>query len=302
MTLDSAKERLRTLRPRHDYFIAVDSDGCVFDTMEVKHKECFCPVTVRHFGLQAVSRYAREAWEFVNLYSRQRGMNRFPALVAVLDLLRAREVVTRRAVRVPALPGLRTWIEAETDLGNPALGRAALASTELAQVLRWSEDVNTEIGRMVQGVSPFPGVLETLKRAASGADLIVASGTPQQALEREWTEHAIRPFVQTIAGQECGRKMDHLHMAAAGRYAPSRMLMIGDACGDLAAARSAGACFFPILPGSEEASWQRLLGEGLDRFFGGGFAGSYQESLVAKLHAVLPEQPPWRAVRAQESP
>lgn len=298
MTFDSAKERLRTLRPRNDFFIAVDSDGCVFDTMEVKHKECFCPVTIRHFGLQAVSRYAREAWEFVNLYSRQRGINRFPALVSMLDLLRERAVVAGRGVRVPSLPGLRAWIQAETDLGNPALGRAAATSGELAAVLRWSEDVNTEIGRMVRGVRPFPGVVETLGRAASGADLIVASGTPLEALEREWKEHGIRPFVRTIAGQECGRKSDHLQMAAAGRYRPARMLMIGDACGDLAAARSLGACFFPVLPGREEASWQRLFGEGLDRFLGGSFAGSYQERLIAELYAILPEDPPWRSVRA----
>ena len=87
-------------------------------------------------------------------------------------------------------------------------------------------------------------------------------------------------------------------MAAAGRYMHARMLMVGDACGDLAAARSLGACFFPILPGREEASWQRLLGEGLDRFLGGSFAGSYQEVLVAELFAILPEKPPWQHIRA----
>ena len=35
---------------------------------------------IKHFGLQAASKYARECWEFVNLYSRTRGINRFPAL------------------------------------------------------------------------------------------------------------------------------------------------------------------------------------------------------------------------------
>ena len=28
------------------YFIGIDSDGCVFDTMEIEHKECFCPNTI----------------------------------------------------------------------------------------------------------------------------------------------------------------------------------------------------------------------------------------------------------------
>ena len=46
--------------------------------MELKHKECFIPNTINYWGLQGVSKYAREAAEFVNLYSKSRGVNRFP--------------------------------------------------------------------------------------------------------------------------------------------------------------------------------------------------------------------------------
>src|SRR5512142_3281074 len=70
-----------------DFFVAIDSDGCAFDTMEIKHKECFCPNIIKWWELQAVSKYAREAVEFINLYSRWRGINRWPALVMVFDLL-----------------------------------------------------------------------------------------------------------------------------------------------------------------------------------------------------------------------
>ena len=41
-----------------EFLVGIDSDGCAFDTMEIKHKECFIPATVRFFGLQAVSKYA----------------------------------------------------------------------------------------------------------------------------------------------------------------------------------------------------------------------------------------------------
>ena len=34
------------LPPQHEFFVAIDSDGCVFDTMEVKWKECFIPQTI----------------------------------------------------------------------------------------------------------------------------------------------------------------------------------------------------------------------------------------------------------------
>ena len=64
--------------PKHDYLVGIDSDGCAFDTMELKHKECFIPNTINYWGLQGVSSYAREAAEFVNLYSKSRGINRFP--------------------------------------------------------------------------------------------------------------------------------------------------------------------------------------------------------------------------------
>ena len=66
--------------PKHDYLVGIDSDGCAFDTMELKHKECFIPNIINYYNLQGVSKYAREAAEFVNLYSKSRGINRFPAL------------------------------------------------------------------------------------------------------------------------------------------------------------------------------------------------------------------------------
>lgn len=50
--------------PKHDFLVCVDSDGCAFDTMEIKHKECFCPVTIREWDLQMLSSYVRDAWEY----------------------------------------------------------------------------------------------------------------------------------------------------------------------------------------------------------------------------------------------
>ena len=78
------------LTPKHPFLIGIDSDGCVFDTMEVKHKECFAPNVIKYFGLAGVSKYAREACDFVNLYSKSRGINRFPALIEELEWTAAR--------------------------------------------------------------------------------------------------------------------------------------------------------------------------------------------------------------------
>ena len=88
--MSDAQAPLRDLKPEHKFFVGVDSAGCAFDTMEPKHKECFCPAFIWKFNLAAVSKYAREAWDFVNLYSRMRGCNRFHAVGYVLDILRDR--------------------------------------------------------------------------------------------------------------------------------------------------------------------------------------------------------------------
>ena len=67
MNNNSPNRILEELQPEKDFFIGIDSDGCVFDTMEIKHKECFIPNIIKYWNLQAVSKYARDSAEFVNL-------------------------------------------------------------------------------------------------------------------------------------------------------------------------------------------------------------------------------------------
>ena len=291
-------QRLHDFRPTKEFFIGIDSDGCAFDTMEIKHKECFIPNIIRHFGLQAVSKYAREAAEFVNLYSKWRGINRFPALARVLDLLERRKEVRERGVTIPRLPAFREWLAAEAKPSNPALAaRIQLtdgqAGDELRRLLAWSEAVNATIAETVFGIPPFPFVRTVLEKATEQADIIVVSATPFEALAREWREHDIAKHVALIAGQELGTKAEHLRLTAAGRYAPDRVLMIGDAPGDLQAARANDALFYPVNPGDEARSWERLFNEALDRFFGGQYQGDYEAALFAEFEERLPEEPPW---------
>ncbi len=283
------------LQKSKNFLIAIDSDGCVFDSMEVKHKECFCPVTIRHYGLQAVSKFARESWEFVNLYSVDRGMNRFPALVRVMDQLRTRPEVLRRGVTIPVLEELRDWIRTKPKLGNPALADAAERIPALVDALAWSEAVNQAVTEMVHGVPPFPYVHDVLSKAANQADMMVASSTPIDALHREWGEHGLSDYVQVIAGQEMGPKSHQLSTFAGGQYASDHMLMIGDAFSDYRAAKSVQACFYPVLPGEEESSWERLQNEALDRFFAREYQGPYEQGLIGELRERLPEQPPWES-------
>ncbi|MCK6613311.1 MAG: HAD hydrolase-like protein [Ignavibacteriaceae bacterium] len=292
---DNPHQLLDALQPEKQFFIGIDSDGCVFDSMEIKHKECFCPEYIRHFRLQRVSKYARETWEFVNLYSKTRGTNRFKALVRSMQLLAERKEVRQRGTEITDLAPLNEWMKQESKLGNPALEIYTKKSDNpvLQQVLAWSNDVNASIEKMVSDVPPFPLVKESLEKIYPAADLMVVSQTPVAALKREWEEHQIDKYVMMIAGQEYGTKTEHITYAAKNKYPDNQILMIGDAPGDLAAAKDNGVLFFPVNPGHEEQSWERFFNEGAERFFSGTFAGKYEDGLIKEFNALLPENPGW---------
>ena len=290
---DSAQS-LRDFKPKHDFFIGIDSDGCVFDSMEIKHKECFTPMFVKHHKLQAVSKYAREVWDFVNLYSKTRGANRFPALVRALNLLRERSEIKARKVNVPSYPALEDWIKRESKLGNATLAAEVDGGNEdLSHIKIWSDAINEQVSDIVHGVPPFPLFKETLDKSLNKADMMVISQTPCDALEREWAEHDISKYVEIIAGQEMGTKTEHLKYSAVNKYDSNKILMIGDAPGDHKAAKDNEVLFYPIIPGNEEHSWVRLYTEALDRFFAGTYEGEYEEKLFSEFDNSLPEKPNW---------
>ncbi len=288
---------LESLEKTKDFLVCVDSDGCLLDNMELKHKECFCPATVNVWGLQGVSRYVREVAEFVNLYSRTRGTNRFPALVRMLELAYDRKELVERGYKLPDLTALKSWIETTPNLSAAALEEYAASHDITDPVLKtaaaWSREVDANIARIVRNISPFPYVKEALTYIGQRADIVVVSATPHEALARELTACGIAPLVSFIAGQEMGTKSECIRMAMKDRYEPSHVLKIGDAATDYKAASENGVLFRPIIPGLESESWKSVLDEGADRFFEGTFAGEYMDTLLDKFMSVLKETPPW---------
>jgi phosphoglycolate phosphatase-like HAD superfamily hydrolase len=292
---DNLQDELRNLKLKKDFFIGIDSDGCVFDTMEIKQKECFCPNFIKFYNLQRISKYARETWEFVNLYSKTRGINRFKALIEAVDLLNDRDEVKKRHAKLPDITPLKKWVSIETKLGNPALEEYAgrVNDPMIDLTLEWSKKVNRDIAELVFGINPFPLVEESLEKLTQQADAIVVSQTPVEALKREWEENGIDKYVHIIAGQEYGTKTEHLALAAKGKYPDNRILMVGDAPGDYKAASANGVLFFPVNPGHEDESWDRFYNEALDRFFAGTYQGDYENRLIEEFNSYLPEKPKW---------
>ncbi len=290
-----SRQDLELLKPQHDALIGIDSDGCVFDSMSVKQCVHFHPLIIRFWQLESIESALRETAEFVNLRSVWRGRNRFAALLKTFELLETRADVLQSGVKLPDLNSLRGFVHSGKSLGNPALEAevAGSGNTELQRLLEWSKAVNRSIESQPVPIPLFNGVRKSLILMAETADTLVVSQTPEAALVSEWRQHGLEGLVRLIAGQELGSKAEHLRLASEGKYAAGRVLLLGDAPGDLEAAVVAGVSFYPILPGGEAASWERFHDEALKRFLDGTYDALYQAALVQAFLNLLPSTPPW---------
>jgi phosphoglycolate phosphatase-like HAD superfamily hydrolase len=286
---------LKNFKPHHELFIGIDSDGCVFNSMEVKQKEFFIPNALKYFDLFAISKILRETWEFVNLNSIFRGGNRFISIIKVFELLSDRKEIQDSVCQLPDLTSLKEWVKIETKMGNANLRKYFESNydSDLEKVVRWTEAVNKDITQWLRNIPPFHHAKCAIEKMSPLSDLIIVSQTPLEALDREWGEHDLKKYISVIAGQEYGTKTEHIALAAKGKYPDDRILMIGDAMGDLEAAKNNGILFYPIIPGSEDNAWKRFLNEGLIRFTKGTYKGSYEDSLLKDFRKSLPEIPPW---------
>ena len=75
---------------KRDFLVCMDSDGCVMDTVRIKHCSVFCPELIRVFGLEAHTDFITTAWEEINLNSITRGISRFESAVLIFDRLKNR--------------------------------------------------------------------------------------------------------------------------------------------------------------------------------------------------------------------
>jgi len=286
---------LKKMKPSREFLIGIDSDGCVFDSMEVKQKEFFIPNALKYFDLFEISKILQETWEFVNLYSIYRGGNRFTSIIKVFELLNERKEIRDKGFKLADLSSLKEWVRTETKLSNANLRKYFESNydPDLERVVNWTEAVNKDISEKLRNIPPFPHAIQAIKKISVFADLIIVSQTPLEALEREWEEHDMKKYVKVIAGQEHGTKTEHLALAGKGKYPDNKIIMIGDAKGDLDAARKNGILFYPIIQGKEDESWERFINEGLGKFSRGEYEGNYENKLLMEFQKFLPEKPPW---------
>ena len=278
---------------RKEWLVCIDADGCLLDNMELKHKECFCPALVNVWELQPVSRYAREEWQRVNLYSRSRGKNRFHAVVEALERIYARDEVKAVGLVKPDLTDLIRWKEETPELSARALREYAENNPGLSGTLRqaaeWSAEVDANIKRIVRGIRPFVNVTETLEKLNTFADVVVVSSTPSDALERELTNCGVYDCFKEVYGQDEGTKSVCISKMLEKGYDRDKVLKVGDAYGDLCAARENDVLFFPIRPSEETESWAELRDTYSDLFREGRYKGAEMEKQISRFLEILPE-------------
>ena len=125
-------ETLREHQPQKDYFVSLDSDGTIFDSMELKHKDCFLGALIRVFGLALITHEVHLVWNYVNIFSSTRGTNRFKALVLTFDYLRKFKRVKQLNIQLPPLKVLEKWLLSSRFLSNESLERNRLDNTHFS--------------------------------------------------------------------------------------------------------------------------------------------------------------------------
>lgn len=279
---DKCSEYIR----RNDFLICVDSDGCAMDTMNIKHFRCFGPCMVAEWGLEPWREAILERWNEINLYTMTRGINRFKGLAKAL------KEIQETYCEIEELETLEQWVEETPELSNEALRNkiAEADSVCLRKALSWSCSVNQSVEELDEAEKqPFPGVKEALKEAYQIADVAVVSSANPEAVMKEWETHGLLDYTDVVLAQDSGSKSYCISRLLKRGYAPEKVLMCGDAPGDLEAAKQNGVCFYPILADREAESWKEFRETGLKHLLEQTYSGPYQREKTEQFLMRLKE-------------
>ena len=151
----------------------------------------------------------------------------------------------------------------------------------------WSLNVNKSIEKLPKGDEPFEGVSEGLETLSKVVDIAVVSSANGEALNDEWGRHDYIKFLTALLGQEAGTKQHCISELKKKGYDTDKVLMVGDAPGDLQAAKNNNVKYYPILVGKEKSSWERLVNEAVPKLMDGTFDKTYQDKLINEFNDSL---------------
>lgn len=261
-------------RKRKDFLLCVDSDGCAMDTMDIKHFNCFGPCMVDEWELSEWRDEILTRWNEINLYTITRGINRFKGLAMALS------EINGKYRTIDGAEALTEWASNAPELSNGALAQIIEKRPDeviFKKALSWSTSVNEAITKLPNETKlPFPMSKEALEYAHKRADVAIVSSANLGAVLEEWEMHGLIDHVDVIMSQNDGSKAFCIGELIKNGYDTDKVLMCGDALGDMQAADNNGVNYYPILVKHERESWQEFIDEGFDRLIGGEYSGEYQ--------------------------
>lgn len=269
---------------KKDFLVCIDSDGCVMNTMDIKHIRCFGPCMVQEWQLWKWEKEAEFYWNKVSLYSMTRGINRFKGLYETL------KYVNTHMTGIEGLADLEYFVTDSKELSNPALKRyiEKTDSLMLKRCLRWSETVNAEIKQLTGNERlAFSGAAEALEALSGKADIVVVSSATPQALEEEWSANGLIQYPSLICGQDAGSKSYCIGRLLEKGYDRDKTIMLGDAPGDRDAAKKCGVLFYPIEVRREVESWKEFRFHAMDAFLQGSYKGEKEKAYIASFEKNL---------------
>ncbi len=276
-------------------FIGLDSDGCVVDTMESKQYNFLQPLFIKTFHLEPLAEVYTACADFVNLYSTTRGITRFRAIYLALCYFNQHPQTL--AAKFPQIPtdDLKAFLESGLPPSGDALETwlKTHPSAMLETLLQWHHEVNAAILNSEMVFPAYQGACRALRLMKGRSETAIVSQSPERVLRQDWGAHGLLEFVDHVAGQEFGDKKEQLSKLTQGRFAPERTLMVGDASGDLNAARAIGCRFYPIIPGQEEASWTTFCEHVYEDFLAGRYTETMERDFIQAFTHALPETPAW---------
>ena len=272
-------QSLKDFVKKKDFLLCVDSDGCAIDTMNVKHKECFGPCFVEAWGITENTDRVLERWNEINLFELTRGINRF------LGFARLSRELYPNDDNVKAF---ESWTRSSKELSEKAVGNEweKTGNYVFERAYKWSKAVNKAIVALPkESKIPFDGVYEALKSASENFDIAIVSSANYDAVTEEWERCGLLQLCDVVTTQQDGSKAYCIAELIKKGYDRQRVVMAGDAPGDLNASESNGVAFYPILVGDEAQCWHRL-GDVLEKFMCDG-AKSEFERLKNKFYKNL---------------
>ena len=258
---------------KHDFLVCVDSDGCVMDTMNCKHFNCFGPCMVTEWGLEAWKEEILDRWNVINLFSMTRGINRFKGLAMAL------KEIDGKYKKIIGVDALVEWAENAPALSNDAVAKAAADASDadaklvFEKALSWSKAVNAAIVALDESLKvPYAGAKEGLAAAHIFADVAMVSSANRDAVEEEWGKFGLLEHTDIVLAQDVGSKAACIAAMLKFGYDPDKVVMVGDAPGDCDAAEKNGVHYYPILVNHEKESWEEAVAVAFGKLQSGEYA------------------------------